>query len=155
MTTAQNGAPVWLTPVYRYAGDDWQDENGNSLTYVVYAVQPVYAADGVTITTPGQPRNLTGWSGTGTLEYQTPVNQIEPASPTGLVTMTGAIVGEPTAGTISLSLTAAQTVFPRQSFALIKNGILDPLKALFIAQPRVLDASGKIVSVGRQPLFVF
>ena len=138
-------APAYLAPDWRYAGDDW------TLTFVVYEVAPAYAADGITIATPGVPQPLVGCSVTGTARYQSrSVSSLETTPPAGSIAMTGA-VSDAANGLITLALTAAQTVFPRQ--ALEDWG--DPRCARLLIQPKVVDAGGNQVTVGLQPLFVF
>ncbi|WP_158810260.1 hypothetical protein [Beijerinckia sp. L45] len=147
MTNIVAGAPAFLAPDYRYAGDDWT--GANALTYIVYDAAPVYASDGVTITTPGVARNLTGVTVTGTLSYLQRAGQCIPNRSPRLITMTGALI-DPVNGVIALSLAAAQTIFPAQAF----EAWGDPRRALLIAQPKVVGTDGA-VSIGKQPLFVF
>ena len=141
-------APAYLAPAWRYAGDDWS--GANALTFPVWAIPPVYAADGVTIVTPGVPRDLTGCTVEGVLRLQSRCATPAPTT-SSLPTPTGAISGDPTAGIITLSLSKGQTAFPRQDYAAWG----DPRRAALLVQPMVLDANGNVVTVGLQPLFVF
>ncbi len=142
-------APAYLAPTWRYAGDDW--EGANALTFPVWATPPVYAADGVTITTPGIPRDLTGCTVEGILRLQS--RCVAPAPTiTSLPILSGAISGDPKAGMIALSLSKTQTAaFPRQDY----TAWSDPRRAALLVQPMVLDANGDVVTVGLQQLFVF
>ena len=141
MTTA---APAYLAPTWRYAGDTWV------LTYVVYETPPVFAADGVTITTAGVPQPVAGYTVSGTLAYHTRCpGTPSPAQP-GPITLVGA-VSDPVNGIVTLTLAAAQTVFPRQAI----ESWGDPRRASLIAQPRITDPTGVVTTIGLQPLFVF
>ena len=141
-------APAYLAPAWRFAGDDWM--GANALTFTAWATPPVYAADGVTIATAGVPQDLTGYTVIGALLYQPRCPNAPSPAGASLPTPTGAIVNA-TQGLISLSLLATQTAFPRQSFAQWGNAGA----ALLIAQPKIVDANGKAVTVGLQQLFVF
>lgn len=148
MTNVVIGAPAYLAPDWRYAGDDWLGDN--ALTYVVWATPPVYESDGVTVETAGVPRDLTGCTVTGVLQYQTRCGTPPPAT-SPLPAPTGALSSTPINGVFTLSLAKTLTGFPPQR--LREWG--DPDRARFIVRPKVVDADGNVVTVGLQPLFVF
>jgi hypothetical protein len=142
-------APSYLTPDWRFANNDWS--GSNALTYIVWSVEPVYAADGVTIITAGEPRDLTGCSVSGAISYQRQATRFSPQVRIATTIPTGDIVGDPTQGVISLSLPASATGFGRQEFCAWG----DPTRSLLIAEPMVRDTSGALVTIGLQPVFVF
>ncbi len=141
-------APAWLTPDFRYAGDDWTGDN--ALLFTVYGAAPVFAADGVTVLTPGVPRDLTGYTVSGTLRLQSPsAPGLDPTHGSATPIPTGTLV-DPAGGVIALSLPAGRTQqLPRQPY-----GLSDPSQALLIVQPRVVGPQGA-VTVGLQQIFVF
>lgn len=161
-------SPQYLTPTWRYAGDDWS--GSNALAYTVYSIQPIYQLDSdgnieydssgnPIVVTPGTPVNLTGFTIIGKIQrrvpsryaYSTPGASL-PSSLPLLTLPTGAIVGDPTLGKISLSLASSYTDLPRQK---ISDYSVSPDLSLLIAQPIVIDASGNKVTSGLQPLFVY
>lgn len=157
MTAVAPASPAYLAATWRYVGDDWS--GSNALTYQVWTTPPVpavYAADGVTVVTPavaGVPYNLTGCAVSGTLRYTPRPFGASGAAPfTGLATPTGSIVGAPIAGTIALSVLRGTTVsIPRQDMSVYGQ----PGTSLLLAQPMITDATGMLVTVGVQPVWVF
>jgi hypothetical protein len=146
-------SPTYLAADWRYADNDWQ--GANALAYTVYSVQPVFASDCVTITTPGTPMNLTGFTVQGAI-----YNRAQPGVdgqryvPGGigapLPQVVGAVV-DAVNGRITLSVPRTATIIPRQRIECWSNPDLSRL----LAEPQIVDPSGNIISVGLQPLFVF
>ena len=152
--------PAYLTPTWRYAGDDWA--GSNALTYTVYSVAPVYADDGVTITTPGTPMDLTGFTVSGRI-----LGRSRP-----VVSVNGKFGAEPyclpiqgvaggiilaTAGTIVLSVPKAGMIAPRQDMNDWYGDIASNqagARSRLIARPMISDPSGNLITVGLQPLYV-
>ena len=132
--------PGYLAPASRYAGDDWA--GSNALKFSVYTILPVLNSDGTV--TAGTLMNLTGFSVLGTIWKRSE------GSP--LPAPTGAILGDPTLGTITLSLASQYTQgLPTQSYADWSN----PDLSFLLVRPRIVDPAGNIITQGIQPLFVF
>ena len=152
MTTTPG--PAYLTPTWRYAGDDWS--GSNALVYTVYQSD----AQGNPTTTP---MDLTGFTVSGTIVGRScPVVSVngrfgeQPFCPP-IQGVTGAIISA-TAGTIALSVPKADTIAPRQDmsdwYGDIASGQIGACSRL-IARPMVSDPSGNLITVGLQPLYVF
>ena len=155
MTTP--AGPAYLTPTWRYAGDDWS--GSNALIYTVYQSD----AQGNPTTTP---MDLTGFTVSGTVAYRS--RSIGLASghyrecppDKHLLGVSGAIILA-TAGTIALSVPKADTIVLSQGTADwyrdIASGQVVPSgwSARLVARPAVTDPSSNTVTVGLQPLYVF
>lgn len=155
--------PAYLPPTWRYAGDDWTGTN--ALTYTIYSVPPVYAADGATVATPGTPMDLTGYTVAGAVLHR-PRDGVfgqrygAQASPP-LSGVTAAVLSA-VSGTLALSVAKADTAaLARQDVAAwygdVAEGQAVPSGrcSLLIARPVIVDPSGAAVTVGEQPLYVF
>ena len=146
-------SPTYLAADWRFARDDWQ--GSNALTYTVYSVQPDYADDGVTITTPGVPMDLTGFTAQGVLSYRpTPFvrngRYQDQSLDRPLPTPVGAVT-DPTNGVFTLSLSRDATVIDRQDLSCWG----DPTRSKLLVRPQIVDPSGNVITQGLQPLFVF
>jgi hypothetical protein len=146
-------SPTYLAADWRYARNDWQ--GANALAYTVYSVQPVFASDGVTITTPGTPMNLAGFTVQGSVYFRAQpgvdgLRYVPGGLGASLPQVTGAIV-DAVNGKITLSVPRTATIVPRQPI----ECWADPDRSRLIAEPQIVDPSGNIITVGLQPLFVF
>jgi hypothetical protein len=145
-------SPTYLTADWRYAGNDWQ--GANALKYTVYG-DAVYGSDGVTIITPATPLNLTGYTVTGSIyDRAQPGVDGQRYVPGGIGAPLPQVTGDiadAVNGRITLSVPRTATIVPRQRIECWSNPDLSRL----IAEPRIVDASGNIITVGLQPLFVF
>lgn len=172
-------AAVSLGPVsqilpaqYRFAGDDWDDDGAFVFTF--YTVLPTFDPVTGSVISPGQVRDLTGCSFSGTVSYRPrprytyqladasfrnpygPPGQFVPSSvPPASQAMVGSV--DVPDGQATLTLSADRTIYPRQDYADVWTpGVHGfELASLLEVRGRLTDPHSKTTTQGVIPLFVF
>ena len=138
--------PEDLPAQYRGADEDWSGTS--AFTFVRYITPPDLAPDGVTVVSPGVPRDLTGCTARGLLYERTLFERFPLGSPIQVPVqldgdITDAVNGE-------FELTLAQAIVATK---LTAQDRFDP-RSRYILRALVTDPSGRENWVGTVPVFV-
>ena len=135
--------PEDLPPQYRGADEDWSGTS--AFTFTRWVTEPV-ETDGV-VTTPGEPRDLTGCTARGLLYQRHLFERFPLGSPVQAAVELAGDITAPLAGEFELTL--AQDIV----LTLTAQDRFDP-RSRYVLRALVTDPSGRENWVGTVPVFV-
>ena len=137
--------PELLAPEYRGADEDWSGTS--AFTFTRWISAPSFAADGVTIAVPGEPRDLTGCTARGLLYERRLFERFPLGSPIQAAVLLNGAITDPLNGEFELTLAAA---------VVLTLSVQDRFDARsrYVLRALVTDPSGRENWVGTVPVFV-